>query len=157
MVQLFSLFVAAMATSAVYAAPLDARRNKANQQGGVLAATNTADSKPAATAADAILATDAALAATISAAAAAAATAAAALEAVISSAAAAASVTAAAAQASFIAANPGENLSSAEDTGKEAFLQTKLKLEQDAGDSDALQTEADLQAFNDQFQGFRRS
>jgi hypothetical protein len=74
----------------------------------------------------------------------------------ISSAAAAASVAAAAAQASDIAANTtsGEAFVDPSDEGEEAFLQTKIELEEDSGEDDAAEKDQEaLTEFNESFGG----
>ncbi|KAJ7858392.1 hypothetical protein B0H14DRAFT_2749119 [Mycena olivaceomarginata] len=74
----------------------------------------------------------------------------------ISSAAAAASVAAAAAQASDIAANttPGEAFVDPSDEGEEAFLQTKIELEENSGEDDAAEKDQEaLTEFNESFGG----
>ncbi|KAJ7323655.1 hypothetical protein DFH08DRAFT_887553 [Mycena albidolilacea] len=111
MVRTLTLFVAAMAATFVSAAPLGARHR--GQKLGALAATPTA---PAAVGA-----------------------AAAGVDASITAAAAAASASAAAVQQALIDNNtiPGEAFASPEFQGEEAFLDTKIALEGQAGEDDA--------------------
>ncbi|KAJ6472025.1 hypothetical protein C8R45DRAFT_1164782 [Mycena sanguinolenta] len=168
MVRTLALLIAAVAVSSVAAAPVYARKKgdgQASAVAAVAAPTPTAvTDTTGATSDDDQSELDSLLApfiSSISAAAAATAipvtTANPAVEASILPIASAASASAAAAQASVIAtADPNSIFQpgSAEDAGKEAFLKTKLQLEQEAGDvDDAAQTQKDLNDFNDQLIG----
>ncbi|KAJ6612906.1 hypothetical protein B0H10DRAFT_2192200 [Mycena sp. CBHHK59/15] len=116
MVRTFTFFIAALVASSVYAAPLDARRKGSKKASATLAATTTAT-------ATGVSAIDASIEAT----------------------ALSASATAAAAQQSAIDSNttPGEAFIDPSFEGEEAFLDTKIGLEFDAGEDAEAQADED--------------